>query len=578
MSAPTTAQTVESIDTPSGESGLLRIDGLNVAIGGAPILNDISLTLEPGKVLGLVGESGSGKSMTALSVMDLLPRGATRSGRIVLDGEDLTQLSEAAMCERRGGAIGMVFQEPMSALNPVMNIGDQVAETVRIHRNIGRTEALDVARETLNRVGLAADRFPLTRYPHELSGGQRQRVVIAIAIAVKPKLLIADEPTTALDVTTQARVLDLLRGLVDEGGAGLILITHDLAVVAGMADDIAILKDGAVVEENNTLALFAHMRHPYSKALLEASDHRPARGGLEIGDDGDAPEADTPVLAAEGLVRDYRLPRPSLLTPGGTFRAVDKVTLTIGRGENVGLVGESGCGKSTLARMILALDRADKGTVTIDGADFLNADRTEQARIRRHVQVVFQDPYGSFNPRHKIGRLVAEPFFLDDSALSASEKRDQVVQMLDNVGLEPDDMEKYPHEFSGGQRQRIAIARALITHPSLIVLDEAVSALDVSIRAQILDLLADLADRLGVSYLFISHDLGVVRAITDRVLIMKAGKIVEDGPTESVFSAPAHPYTQALIAAAPDLKRALVARAAKAAQSNNSNGQTGRVS
>jgi len=556
----------------------LRIDGLNVAIGGAPILNDISLTLEPGKVLGLVGESGSGKSMTALSVMDLLPRGATRSGRIVLDGEDLTQLSEAAMCERRGGAIGMVFQEPMSALNPVMNIGDQVAETVRIHRNIGRTEALDVARETLNRVGLAADRFPLTRYPHELSGGQRQRVVIAIAIAVKPKLLIADEPTTALDVTTQARVLDLLRGLVDEGGAGLILITHDLAVVAGMADDIAILKDGAVVEENNTLALFAHMRHPYSKALLEASDHRPARGGLEIGDDGDAPEADTPVLAAEGLVRDYRLPRPSLLTPGGTFRAVDKVTLTIGRGENVGLVGESGCGKSTLARMILALDRADKGTVTIDGADFLNADRTEQARIRRHVQVVFQDPYGSFNPRHKIGRLVAEPFFLDDSALSASEKRDQVVQMLDNVGLEPDDMEKYPHEFSGGQRQRIAIARALITHPSLIVLDEAVSALDVSIRAQILDLLADLADRLGVSYLFISHDLGVVRAITDRVLIMKAGKIVEDGPTESVFSAPAHPYTQALIAAAPDLKRALVARAAKAAQSNNSNGQTGRVS
>ncbi len=566
----------------TGASSLLRIDGLNVAIRGAPILNDVSLTLEPGKVLGLVGESGSGKSMTALSIMDLLPRGATRTGQIILDGEDLTQLSEAAMCERRGGAIGMVFQEPMSALNPVMSIGDQVAEAVRIHRKLSRAEALDVARETLNRVGLPADRFPLTRYPHELSGGQRQRVVIAIAIAAKPKLLIADEPTTALDVTTQARVLDLLRGLVDEDGTGLILITHDLAVVAGMADDIAILKDGVVVEENNTLALFAHMRHPYSKALLEASDHRPVRGGPSVGDasgdNGDTSKADWPVLTAESLVRDYRLPRQSLFQSGGTFRAVDKVTLTIGRGENVGLVGESGCGKSTLARMILALDRTDEGTVTIDGADFLNADSAEQARIRRHVQVVFQDPYGSFNPRHKVGRLVAEPFFLNDGLLSASEKRDRVAQMLEKVGLDPADMDKYPHEFSGGQRQRIAIARALITHPSLIVLDEAVSALDVSIRAQILDLLADLGDRLGVSYLFISHDLGVVRAITDRVLIMKAGQIVEDGPTENVFSAPAHPYTQALIAAAPDLKRSLVARAAQAAQSKASDGQAGRVS
>ncbi len=550
----------------SGVSGLLQVDGLSLTIGRTPILEDISLSVASGKVLGLVGESGSGKSMTALSIMRLLPRGAELSGRVRLDGEDLTALTENAMCERRGGSVGMVFQEPMTALNPLKTIGEQVAETVRLHLRVDRAEALQVARETLNRVGLPADRFPLTRYPHELSGGQRQRVVIAIAVALKPRLLIADEPTTALDVTTQARILNLLRDLVDEDGVGLIMITHDLAVVADMADHIAIMKDGAVVEENETLTLFAQMRHPYSRALLSASDHRPVRSEktktkTKTGGRG------SPVLSANGLVRDYRLPRQSLFQQAPRFRAVDDVTLTIDRGENVGLVGESGCGKSTLARMVLALDRPDAGSVLIDGDDFLTARGGEQARIRRHVQVVFQDPYGSFNPRHRVARLVAEPFHLDATVPTPTEKRERVADMLGQVGLAASDMDKYPHEFSGGQRQRIAIARALITHPSLIVLDEAVSALDVSIRAQILDLLADLSDRLGVSYLFISHDLGVVRAITDRVLIMKSGRIVEDGPTERVFGAPEHPYTQSLIAAAPNLKRALAARAAAAAQS-----------
>ena len=547
----------------SGPNSLLEVDGLSVTIGGVPILRDISLTLAPGKVLGLVGESGSGKSMTALSIMRLLPRDAKLAGRIMLADEDLTGLSEMAMCERRGASAGMVFQEPMTALNPLKTIGDQVAETVRIHRGESRAEALNVARETLARVGLPEDRFPLSRYPHELSGGQRQRVVIAIAVALRPKLLIADEPTTALDVTTQARILDLLRDLVDREGVGLIMITHDLAVVADMADHIAIMKDGAIVEENETLRLFATLANPYSKALLDASDHRPARSGSpQPGIEG------PPVLSVEHLVRDYRLPRRSLFENAGHFRAVDKVTLSIGRGENVGLVGESGCGKSTLARMVLALDRPDAGSVRVDGADFINARGAEQARIRRHVQVVFQDPYGSFNPRHRVLRLVAEPFHLDDRPHLSEQRRARVAEMLEQVGLKADDMQKYPHEFSGGQRQRIAIARALITHPSLIVLDEAVSALDVSIRAQILDLLADLSDRLGVSYLFISHDLAVVRAITDRVLIMKSGRIVEEGPTETVFADPQHPYTQALIAATPNLKRALAARAAAAAQTD----------
>lgn len=534
---------------------LLEIENLSVAIGGVPILSSVSLSVSEGEVLGLVGESGSGKSMTALSVMRLLPRQSNASGTIRLAGQDLGTLSESQMCALRGRDIGMVFQEPMTALNPVRSIGDQVAETVRLHTDASREEAATIARSTLDRVGLPAEQFPLTRYPHELSGGQRQRVVIAMAIALRPKLLICDEPTTALDVTTQAQVLDLLMGLVREDGLGLIMITHDLAVVAGMADRVAIMRRGEVVEEGETVALFRGMRHDYSKSLLEASTHVPQR----TRDEGQAGQT---MLSVRQVVRDYPLPRPSIFAKRRRFRAVDHVEFDLHRGENLGLVGESGCGKSTLSRAILALESIQGGEIRLDGEPLSTAAGSALRQLRRRIQVVFQDPYGSFNPRHRVERLVAEPFFLFDQMPSAGERRRKVEEMLERVGLAGSDADKYPHEFSGGQRQRIAIARALITEPEIVVLDEAVSALDVSIRAQILDLLASLSDRLHVSYLFISHDLSVVRSITDRVLVMNAGKIVEQGPTEQVFSDPQHPYTQTLLAATPNLEMTLQARQA----------------
>ncbi len=535
---------------------LLDVENLSVRIGSTSILKNVSLTLGAGEVLGLVGESGSGKSMTALSIMRLLPQHAVANGRIALAGEELSSLGEAAMCDRRGRVMGMVFQEPMSALNPVKTIGDQVTEAVRVHRLASAADAERMASETLDRVGLPAARFPPTRYPHELSGGQRQRVVIAMAIVLKPKLLIADEPTTALDVTTQARILDLLKRLVQEDGVSLVLIGHDLAIVAEMADRIAIMKDGEVVESGETVKLFRTMRHPYSRMLLEASTYVSRRSRRLKAGEGH----DTPILDVKGVVQEFRQGRRTLLRPAATFRAVDQVGFTIRRGENVGLVGESGSGKSTLARIVLALDKPRAGAVVLDGADFLASRRRERLELRRHIHAVFQDPYGSFDPRHKVARLVAEPFHLDATKPGAGERRKRVEEALVSVGLTPGDADKYPHEFSGGQRQRLAIARALITRPSLIVLDEAVSALDVSIRAQILDLLASLSDSLDVSYLFISHDLTVVRAITDRVLIMQNGRIVEQGETEEVFANPTHPYTQSLLAATPNLERALAAR------------------
>ncbi len=491
--------------------------------------------------------------MTASAIMRLLPESAECSGAISLAGERLDVKDERAMCAVRGRDIGMVFQEPMTALNPVQKIGDQVAETIRIHTGRSAADARAVARETLNRVGLPEDRFPLDRYPHDLSGGQRQRVVIAMAIALKPRLLIADEPTTALDVTTQAQILQLLRKLVAEDGMGLILITHDLAVVAEMANRIVIMRGGEIVEAGETVGLFRAMHHPYTRALFEASSHSPERGTRRA-------TGPTPVLEVSESVRDYPLPRRSLFSPPGTFRAVDHVSLLVRPGENVGLVGESGCGKSTLTRAILALDPLQGGSVSIDGKPFHSIGSKTDPTLRRKVQVVFQDPYSSFDPRHRVERLVAEPFHLDENAPGRAGRRRRVEAVLEAVGLRPADADRFIHEFSGGQRQRIAIARALIIEPDLIILDEAVSALDVSIRAQILDLLAGLSDRLSISYLFISHDLSVVRAITDRVLVMKAGRIVEEGPTEEVFANPQHDYTRSLIAATPDLERALRAR------------------
>jgi len=537
---------------------LLDVKDLRLSIGKFPILKDIDLSVDAGEILGVIGESGSGKSMTALSVMQLLPFGATTSGSVKLEGREVLGLPDAEMRKIRGGTVGMVFQEPMTALNPVKTIGDQVAETAMVHGGLGRREALEVARRTLERVELPTSRFPLDRYPHELSGGQRQRVVIAMAIAMRPKLLIADEPTTALDVTTQAAILRLLQKLVDEDGMGLMFITHDLGVIAGLADKVSIMRRGEVVEAGPTVPLFRNLRHPYSKALFEASSHVPPRIPP-------ATVGGTPVLAVDDVVREYPLPRRGLFERRKVLRAVDGVSLRIERGENVGLVGESGCGKSTLARAIMALEPTQGGRIAIAG-ELIDPKNGASFATRRHLQVVFQDPYGSFNPRHRVDRLVSEPFHLLGSAAPSGAERDKrIARALEEVGLSAADGEKYVHEFSGGQRQRIAIARALIIEPSLIILDEAVSALDVSVRAQVLDLLAELSDRLQLSYLFISHDLAVVRSITDRVLVMRAGRIVEEGATEEVFRSPKHPYTQELLAATPNLEGALAKREAAGA-------------
>ncbi len=532
-------------DKPNAQA-LLQLTNVNLSIHDTSILRNVSMQVHEGQVLGIIGESGSGKSMTALSIMQLLPRGSKLSGELMFGGSNLTELSEAEMCDLRGDDIGMVFQEPMTALNPVQNIGTQVAESILQHKQVSRREALVQAVQVLEKVGLPNNEFPLTRYPHELSGGQRQRVVIAIAVALEPRLLIADEPTTALDVTTQAEILKLLQSLVQDSNMAMILITHDLAVVSDVADHIVIMRNGEVVDSGATAALFNDLSHPYTKALYDASSHVPHR---EV-----AQHDSTPLVEVSHLICEYVLPRQALFAPRNTFRAVNDVSFSIGAGESVGLVGESGCGKSTLAKALLGLAPIHSGEIVLHGERMLQGVALSK-KVRRELQVVFQDPYSSFNPRHKVARLVAEPLHILDEVPTKLERRQLVNSALESVGLLPDDAGKYIHEFSGGQRQRIAIARALIIKPKLIVLDEAVSALDVSVRAQVLDLLAQLADEFGLGYLFISHDLSVVRSITDRVLVMRQGQIVERGNTERVFDSPQHEYTKTLLAAVPQLQR-----------------------
>ena len=528
------------------EPALLEIDALNVSIGAAEILMNLSLEVGAGEILGLVGASGSGKSMTALAIMQLLPPHARLRGAVRLRGDPLTGKSEAALRGIRGRDIGIVFQEPMTALNPLMHIGDQVAETVRLHRSVSAAEARMLAREALDLAGLRGAQGALERLPFELSGGQRQRVAIAMAVVLAPALLVADEPTTALDVGTQAQVLRLLQDLAHRRNMGLILITHDLAVVAQVTDRFALMHQGEIVEQGATGQMLGQLRHPYGRALLAAADLKPKRRVP-------VRESAPMVLQAQGIVRDYPRRRRSLWHAAAPLRAVDGVSLSIHAGETVGLVGESGSGKSSLLRVILALETPQAGEVRVLGEMFSTARGAALRRLRRSIQVVFQDPYGSFDPEWSVERLIAEPFYLLDAPPAAAERRRKVAKVLEQVGLSASDARRYPHEFSGGQRQRIAIARALITEPAVIAFDEAVSALDVLVRAQILELLAELADRLKLAYLFVSHDLHVVRSITDSVYVMQQGRIVEHGPTQSVFEGPRHAYTQALIAATPRL-------------------------
>ncbi len=520
---------------------LLSVTGLNVSINDEEILKNVEFNIAPGEVFGFVGESGSGKSMTALALMNLLPKGSKRAGNAVFEGINLFDLSEKEMCSVRGKDIGMIFQEPMTALNPVMTIGNQVAETLIIHGGYSRSEAMSVAKEKLARVEMPAKRFSPDLYPHEISGGQRQRVCIALAIALRPKILIADEPTTALDVSTQAQILDLLKLLVNEEQMSLLFITHDLAVIAKMADKVAVMQKGRIVETGQTKTLFQEMKHDYTKKLFAASNYNPETKSKIKGGN---------FLEVNGAVRSYKLPSRGLFNKKNYNVAIRGVSFSIKKGESLGLVGESGCGKSTLSRTILGLDPLQKGRITVDGVE-VSSGRKMPHSLRRKMQVVFQDPFGSFNPRHKVGRLVAEPFHLLEDNISPSKQKERVVSALLEVGLKATDVDKYIHEFSGGQRQRIAIARAMVIKPDLVILDEAVSALDVSIRAQILDLLNDLQAEHNLSYLFISHDLTVVRAITDRVMVMQGGKIIEEGRTDEIFDFPEQEYTRKLLEAAP---------------------------
>ncbi|MGE0845201.1 MAG: ABC transporter ATP-binding protein [Flavobacteriaceae bacterium] len=526
---------------------LLEIEELGARVGGLSLLDGVSLSLNAGETLGLVGESGSGKSLTALSAMQLVPPQIALAGSIRFAGRELAGLSDDAMSAIRGNEIGMIFQEPMTSLNPVMRIGDQVAEGFRLHLKLSRREAAARADAVLDRVGLAVRDVPRERYPHQLSGGQRQRVVIAMAIALEPKLLIADEPTTALDVTVQAEIVALLKGLTRERGTALLFISHDLAVVAECADRIAILREGRIVEQGRTRTVLKKPGEAYTKRLISASSHVPARARHPVTWAG--AEGEPPLLSVENVTRVYRQGHDLPWRDAPRTLAVDGVSFRMHAGQSVGLVGESGCGKSTLARTILGLESPQAGRIVFDGAELGTGDDA----ARRNLQVVFQDPFGSFDPRHRAGRIVAEPLHLMGRELDPASIPARVAEALREVHLDPADARKFPHEFSGGQRQRLAIARALITRPKLIVADEPVSALDVSIRAQILDLVAELRDRLGLAFLFISHDLTVVRAITDDCLVMHRGRIVERGPTAEVLASPGEAYTRRLVAAAPDL-------------------------
>jgi peptide/nickel transport system ATP-binding protein len=525
---------------------LLAIDALSVSIGGTRIINDLSLEVGSGEILGLVGASGSGKSMTALAIMQLLPAGAVRTGAVRLRGELLTNKRESELRSIRGKDIGMVFQEPMTALNPLMRIGDQVAETIRLHRTVSSAEAAHAAHGLLDLVGLRGEQGAPDRLPYELSGGQRQRVAIAMAVALAPPLLIADEPTTALDVRAQAQVLKLLQELARTRDMSLILVTHDLAVVAQLTDRVAVMHQGEIVEQGASRQLLRQMRHPYGRALLAAAQLRPKQATPQ-------PQSAPPVLQVRDVVREYPRRRRSLRGAAAPLRAVDGVSLSLYPGETVALVGESGSGKSSLLRIMLALERPQAGEIRLLGDDFPAAKGRKLRRLRRAIQAVFQDPYGSFDPQWRVERLIGEPFFLLDSPPAAAERSRKVAAVLEQVGLSASDARRYPHEFSGGQRQRIAIARALVTEPSVIAFDEAVSALDVLVRVQILELLAELAERLKLAYLFVSHDLNVVRSIADRIYVMQEGRIVEHGTSHAIFSSPRHPYTEALIAATPKL-------------------------
>lgn len=527
---------------------VLSVQQLDISVrteaGIQPLVADLSFELKRGETLAIAGESGSGKSLTSLAIMGLLPPPAVHvaGGKIIFDGQDLTELPETKMQRLRGDRIAMIFQEPMTALNPVMRIGDQLTEAIRAHEPMSKRAARARALEALQAVRLTEPERRLKQYPHELSGGMRQRVVIAIAIALRPDVMIADEPTTALDVTVQRDVLDLLRDLARDMGMALILITHDMGVVAEMADRVLVMQKGKLVEEAPVRKLFSAPQQAYTQQLLSSV---PRMGqGRESNVDTSA----RPLVSVRDLRVTYDLRGGILDRVQARVHAVEKINFDIFAGETFAVVGESGCGKSTVARALTGLV-PHQGVIRFEGAPLLR-DRVSQFKNTRAMQMVFQDPMAALNGRMTVGDLVREPLVIHDIGTTDS-RTDRAAELFARVGLEPDALDRYPHEFSGGQRQRICIARALALKPKLIIADESVSALDVSVQATVLDLLNELKAEFGMSYLFISHDMAVVENIADRVAVMYLGQIVEIGSSAQVFGNPQHEYTRRLIAAAP---------------------------
>ena len=529
----------ESINTP-----LLDVRDLSVSFSQngreTVAVNKVSFSIEAGKTLALVGESGSGKSISALSLVRLLPSGAKYSGEAYFSQENLLKLDDESLRRIRGARITMVFQEPMTSLNPLHTIERQISEILELHGLNQETERRARVVELLTEVGIPNPSARLGAYPHQLSGGQRQRVMIAMALANKPDLLIADEPTTALDVTVQAQILALLERLQKNYHMAILFITHDLGLVRRFASHVCVMKKGEIVEKGDVVSVFSNPTHPYTKALLSAEPK-----GLPLKENNSAPV----VISADNLRVWFPIKRGFMKRTVDHIKAVDGVTLKVHAGSTVGVVGESGSGKTTLALALLRLIRSE-GSIIFLGRKIDGASVADMRPIRRDMQIVFQDPYGSLSPRMSVAEIVAEGLTVQRPELSLHERREIVAKALKETGLDPNTMDRYPHEFSGGQRQRIAIARAIVLEPKFIVLDEPTSALDMSVQAQIIDLLRDLQNRMSLAYLFISHDLRVVKALAAHLIVMRHGKVVESGPAEEIFAHPQQEYTRALFAAA----------------------------
>ncbi len=519
---------------------LVSVEHLTIAFPGRPVVRDVSFTLDRGETLALVGESGSGKSLTALSLLQLLPPGATCTGSVVMDGQSMINAGDKLLRRLRGGIAGMVFQEPMTSLNPLTRIGRQIAESVQLHNQLSPEATRARVIELLDEVGFPDAAQRLDAFPHQLSGGQRQRVMIAMALANDPALLIADEPTTALDVTIQAQILKLLAAEKSARGLALLLISHDLAIVRRYADRVCVMKDGAIVEAGPVEEVFANPQHDYTRILLAAEPRgrpRPLVHGAPT------------LMTGEAIKVHFPIRKGILARTVGHVRAVDGVDVAVHEGETVGLVGESGSGKSTMGYALLRLVAA-QGCIRFEGDDLATIDRKRLRALRGDMQIVFQDPFGSLSPRMNVSEIIAEGLKVHAPKLTRPERAARVAEALEEVGLSAGIGDRYPHEFSGGQRQRIAIARAMVLKPRFVVLDEPTSALDMSVQAQIVELLLRLQADHALGYLFISHDLRVVRALAHRIVVLRHGRVVEQGTAHEIFSNPQHDYTRALMAAA----------------------------